>query len=515
NEFIITIKLIYFNPSPKNNIFWAIFIRLFLTFNISGIRDTLQQVINADKEVDTELRIILSDGEIRTLKAYGLVQRNSQGQAQRIIGINYDISDAYRQAAQRKLAEIQLQQTNQQLAASNAELARATRLKDEFLATMSHELRTPLNAILGISEALQHQVFGTITDKQRQSLQTIERSGNHLLELINDILDLSKIEAGQLELHYTKVAINPLCQASLAFIKQQAFQKRIQLEVNIQPHLPELMVDERRIRQVLINLLNNAVKFTPEGGRITLEVTYQKLTQAAEMTSAQNFIRIAVIDTGIGIAPKNLNKLFQPFIQIDSALNRQYNGTGLGLVLVKRLVEIHGGKVGVTSEPGVGSCFTLDLPCGNISAAAELVNSESPKLNSPFIATAENSPLILLAEDNEANIFTFSTYLEAVGYRMILARNGQEAIALTKSQSPNLILMDIQMPGVDGIEAIRQIRLDPNFTHLPIIALTALAMPGDEEKCLVGGANKYLCKPVKLQQLAALIQQLLQQFSPI
>ncbi|MBD2200843.1 MULTISPECIES: PAS domain S-box protein [Calothrix] len=476
--------------------------QLFHPDDTVALKTTIQQVIAGDGELETEVRIILADGKIRTLKAYGLVQRDSQGQIQRLIGIAYDISE-------RKLAEIQLQQTNQQLATSNAELARATRLKDEFLATMSHELRTPLNAILGLSEALQEEVFGVINDKQRRSLQTIERSGKHLLELINDILDLSKIEAGQLELHYTQIAISPLCQASLTFIKQQALQKRIQLEVNIQPHLPKLMVDERRIRQVLINLLNNAVKFTPEGGRITLEVTHQKLAQAAEMTSAQNFIRIAVIDTGIGIAPKNLNKLFQPFIQIDSALNRQYNGTGLGLVLVKRLVEIHGGKVGVSSEPGIGSCFSVDLPCGNISEVADSVQSLSSELNSTLIATAKDSPLILLAEDNEANILTFSGYLEAVGYRLILAKTGQEAIALSKSQSPNLILMDIQMPGVDGLEAIKQIRADSHCVNIPIIALTALAMPGDREQCLAGGANEYLCKPVKLQQLAALIQQLL------
>ncbi|BAY64946.1 multi-sensor hybrid histidine kinase [Calothrix brevissima NIES-22] len=483
--------------------------QLFHPDDTVSIKTTIQQVIAGDGELETEFRIILADGKIRHLKAYGLVQRDSQGQIQRLIGIAYDISDAYRQAAQRKLAEMQLQQTNHQLATSNAELARATRLKDEFLATMSHELRTPLNAILGLSEALQEEVFGVINDKQRRSLQTIERSGQHLLELINDILDLSKIEAGQLELHYTQIAISPLCQASLTFIKQQALQKRIQLEVNIQPHLPKLMVDERRIRQVLINLLNNAVKFTPEGGRVTLEVTHQKLAQAAEMTSAQNFIRIAVIDTGIGIAPKNLNKLFQPFIQIDSALNRQYNGTGLGLVLVKRLVEIHGGKVGVSSELGVGSCFTVDLPCGNISEVAESVPSLSSELNSTLIATAKDSPLILLAEDNEANILTFSGYLEAVGYRLILAKTGQEAIALSKSQSPNLILMDMQMPGIDGLEAIKQIRADSHCVNIPIIALTALAMPGDREKFLAGGANEYLCKPVKLQQLAALIQQLL------
>ncbi|MBD2296041.1 PAS domain S-box protein [Anabaena sphaerica FACHB-251] len=412
--------------------------------------------------------------------------------------------------SQRKLAEAQLQETNKQLAAFNEELARATRLKDEFLANMSHELRTPLNAILGLSEGLQDEVFGVINEKQRQSLRTIEGSGKHLLELINDILDLSKIEAGQMELHCIPTAISPLCQSSLAFIRQQALQKRIQLEVKIQPNLPELSLDERRIRQVLINLLNNAVKFTPEGGRITLEVTRQQIAPAAEMTSFQDFIRIAVIDTGIGIAPENLNKLFQPFIQIDSALNRQYTGTGLGLALVKRLVEIHGGKVEVSSELGVGSCFSVNLFYNNLSdVVPELVNQASSDLSSIFPETAQESPLILLAEDNEANIFTISNYLEATGYRLIVAKNGQEAIDLSKSQLPNLILMDVQMPEVDGLEAMRQIRLDSQLVNIPIIALTALAMPGDQEKCLAAGANDYLTKPVRLKQLASIIKQFL------
>ncbi|MBD2212967.1 PAS domain S-box protein [Nostoc linckia FACHB-104] len=413
-----------------------------------------------------------------------------------------------RDVTARKLAETQLHLTNEQLAASNAELARATRLKDEFLANMSHELRTPLNAILGMSEVLQDEILGAINEKQRQSLQTIERSGEHLLELINDILDLSKIEAGQLELGYAPIAIRQLCESSLAFIKQQAVQKRIQLEVKTPPQLPKLLLDERRIRQVLINLLNNAVKFTPEGGRITLEVSCHALEP--EKTSPLGFIRIAIIDTGIGIAPENLKKLFKPFIQIDSALNRQYAGTGLGLALTKRIVELHGGKVGVSSELGVGSCFTVDLPCNNLCEYSfEPVNLLTSELNFTLNQTVVNSPLILLVEDNEANVLTISSYLEAKGYQIILAKNGQEAIALTKTELPDLILMDIQMPGMDGIEAIKQIRLEKNFESIPIIALTALTMPGDREKCLAAGANDYIPKPIKLNQLTTRIKQLL------
>lgn len=433
------------------------------------------------------------DGRLITLETSAVPIFDTTQQFCGYRGMDRDITS-------RKQAELALRQANEQLAFSNHELARATRLKDEFLATMSHELRTPLNAILGMAEGLQDEVYGLINEKQRRSLQTIERSGQHLLELINDILDLSKIEAGQMELHFSQIAISSLCQSSLVFIKQQALQKHIEIEVKIAQNLPELLLDERRIRQVLINLLNNAVKFTPEGGRITLEVA----------ASGQNFIRIAVIDTGIGIASENINKLFQPFIQIDSALNRQYAGTGLGLALVKRIVELHGGKVEVSSKLGVGSCFSVDLPCGIIAESSpEIENYISPELNSAIHETAEYSPLILLAEDNEDNIFTLSTYLEAIGYRIILANNGKDAIALTQAQSPDLILMDIQMPGMDGLEAIKQIRLNPNLINIPIIALTALAMPGDREKCLAAGASGYLSKPVKLKQLATTIQEFL------
>ncbi|ASC69604.1 hypothetical protein XM38_005310 [Halomicronema hongdechloris C2206] len=432
------------------------------------------------------------DGSLRTIHVAQHAVRDAAAHLVAVEGIVEDITE-------RKQAEAQLRQTN-------AELARATRLKDEFLANMSHELRTPLNAILGMTEGLQDAVFGEINAQQHKALQTIERSGSHLLDLINDILDLSKIESGRLELDRAPTAIAPLCQSSLLFIQQQALSKRLQVELKLPPNLPDLFVDERRIRQTLINLLSNAVKFTPAGGRITLKVSPLPREDGPEQ---QNCLRLAVIDTGIGIAPKNLTKLFQPFVQIDSDLNRQYEGTGLGLALVKRIVELHGGQVALTSEVGVGSCFSIDLPCVAIALPApQPVLPSEPKRDS-YHPRSGVSPLILLAEDNAANVSTLSSYLKAKGYQILVAHNGQEAIALAQANTPDLILMDIQMPVMDGLEATRQIRQDPNLARLPIIALTALAMPGDRERCLAAGASDYLIKPARLRQLVSTIHNLL------
>ncbi|MBD2188836.1 ATP-binding protein [Pseudanabaena mucicola] len=386
----------------------------------------------------------------------------------------------------------------------NEELTRATRLKDEFLATMSHELRTPLNAILGMSEVLIEQIFGDINERQLKALQTIQNGGSHLLELINDILDVAKIESGQVELDCHPTAIVPLCQSSLAFIRQQAIAKHIQIKTHWQNNLPDVLVDERRIRQVLINLLNNAVKFTTDGGQITLEVNLT--SQEDPLLGTRKHLQIAIADTGIGISPENIPKLFQPFIQIDSALNRKYQGTGLGLALVKRIVELHGGTVGLISEVGVGSCFTIVIPCTDVVTTSPKRETQIDLRHEPSQAKHDNYFSILLAEDNETNIEMLSPYLEANGYHLLFAKNGLEAIAIAKSHQPDLILMDIQMPIMDGLEATKQIRLDPNLVNTPIIALTALAMTGDREKCLDAGASEYLTKPVQLKALAQMIQ---------
>jgi len=256
----------------------------------------------------------------------------------------------------------------EQLKLTNNHLIESNRLKDSFLANMSHELRTPLNAILGLNEGLQEEIFGELNEKQLSVLQTIEHSSNHLLNLINDILDLAKIESEQIKLDYKSTSISLLCETSLPFVSQQALQKRIQINCILDDELPELLIDERRILQVLINLLNNAVKFTPEGGNITLEVRNQE---------SNSCILFSITDTGIGISPENIKKLFQPFIQIDGSLNRQYEGTGLGLALAKRIVELHNGKIGLTSTLGVGSCFTIELPYPQKESLPELLSNVS------------------------------------------------------------------------------------------------------------------------------------------
>ncbi|WP_420329818.1 response regulator [Spirulina subsalsa] len=445
-------------------------------------------------EYDEEYRIVRPDGEIRWIRDRAFPIPNAQGEVYRIAGIAEDITD-------RKIAQAQLQATNE-------ELIRATRLKDEFLANMSHELRTPLNAILGMTEGLQEEIFGPLNDRQLKALQTVERSASHLLELINDILDVAKIESGQVELDCSPTAIAPLCQSSISFIKQQALKKRIQLSVDLPLNLPDIVLDERRIRQVLINLLNNAVKFTPEWGRIVLKVSTIPPSESGRETYS---LRFSVIDTGIGISPKNLKKLFQPFMQIDSALNRQYQGTGLGLALTKRIVELHGGQVGLTSEEGVGSCFMIDLPyeAGQTIPEQPPANLGGQANDLEIKSPGESSPLLLLAEDNEANISTISSYLTAKGYRIELAKNGQEAINQAVALSPDLILMDVQMPGMDGLEAMKRMREMPELATTPIIALTALAMDSDRDRCLQAGADEYLSKPVRLKQLTLTIQQLL------
>lgn len=239
---------------------------------------------------------------------------------------------------------------------------------------MSHELRTPLTAIRGMTEDLQEEIFGPLTAPQQQSLALIESSSSHLLDLINDVLDVAKIEAGPFELHYVAVGVDALCAASLALVKQHAHPKSLQLEIRIPPDLPDRYGDERRLRQILVNLLGNAVKFTANGGRITLTASYRPFSPeerasnqefshpCAAPSSTLGLLTLAVTDTGIGISPEDARKLFHPFVQVSSALNRAYEGTGLGLALVKQITEMHGGRVDLTSELGQGSCFTIQLP---------------------------------------------------------------------------------------------------------------------------------------------------------
>ena len=407
---------------------------------------------------------------------------------------------------------------------ANMELARAARTKDEFLANMSHELRTPLNAILGLSEVLQEQISSLLNQRQRDALRNIEVSGRHLLSLINDILDLSKVEAGRMELQIERVAVANVCQSSLMFVKVLATKKALTLACHLHDQLADVEVDSKRLKQMLVNLLSNAVKFTPAHGRVSLVVTTD---------AAAGVIRFAVQDTGIGIAPQDLPLLFQPFQQLDSSLSRLHEGTGLGLMLVRRLAELHGGEVTVTSAVGQGSCFTIVLPYRSLQAEAAqaqlpavpqrkkgtdplipaLMVDPAPRAADQFTRylTAPPPPgrRILVADDSEINLESVYNYLQDKGYAVTVARTGREALEQAAAFQPDLILMDIQMPELDGLEAIQRLRATPEGAATPIIALTALAMTGDRERCLAAGASAYMAKPVSLKALVALIEQLL------
>ena len=439
-----------------------------------------------------ERTLLTKDGRRINVEINLSAVRDAEGNITMVQSVVRDITD-------RKKAEKSMQESRDRLAEVNVAMEKASRLKDEFLASMSHELRTPLTGILGLSEAMQIGTYGNLSEKQRNSLRLIEQSGRHLLELINDILDLSKIEAEKLDMLFEMSSIAEICQASLHIVKGMAGQKKQNISFTIDPPSIVMQTDARRLKQMLVNLLSNAVKFTPERHNLGLEV------QGME---DEGLIRFTVWDEGIGIMPEDLEKLFKPFVQLDSKLSRQYSGTGLGLSLVRRMAEMHGGSVHVESVPEKGSRFSILLPWKRTdlpSGKPEIKDSNSGKVKE--LASAPQpigGPLILVGDDNKIILDTLSDFLLARGYRVEIVQSGFELLDRIPLISPDLILVDIQMPGMDGLEVIHRIRAhnDKDIASIPIIAVTALAMSGDRERCLQAGANDYLSKPVSLQLLS-------------
>jgi PAS domain S-box-containing protein len=373
----------------------------------------------------------------------------------------------------------------------------ANQAKTTFLANMSHELRTPLNAVLGLSEALLERTFGELNGAQARSLQTIHGSGRHLLSLINDVLDLARVEAGKLPVELARGDLKPLIDECLALVQAQASANRQRLTVEVGADLPQVRIDTRRIKQVVLNLLTNAVKFSPPGATISL---------GAVSRVPDGRVDVWISDTGPGIAPADQLRIFEPFVTLDRSLSRDQGGAGLGLALVKHLIELHGGTVRVESERGAGATFTVSLP---ISSLGDRESSVSGPLRPPAARpVGAAAPRVLLVEDNEANILTVQGYLEALGYPTRVVRDGASAIAAALADDVDVVLMDVQLPVLDGLEAIRRIRATPGGERKPIVALTAYAMPGDEERCLAAGATTYLPKPVRLRQLTETIERL-------
>jgi PAS domain S-box-containing protein len=376
---------------------------------------------------------------------------------------------------------------------ANEELARTAQAKDEFLAAMSHELRTPLTSILGLSETMGDGLLGRLTRQQAKATGTIHENGTHLLELINEILDMSRVASGRMKLLWDQVPGNQLWDASLRLIRPSAKAKQLSVRASIDPDVRLLRGDSRRLKQMLVNLLGNAVKFTPAGGTIGLDVVGDK---------SQARVCIRVWDTGVGIPVEQRARLFKPFVQLDSRLSRQHDGSGLGLALANGMAELHGGRIEVESELGKGSRFEVILPWNpDAQSATRIPQEENAPDETGTQAPIRDEPLVLLAEDNESNLEMLSTYLQIKGYKVLTARNGAEAISLSKEYLPDAILMDVQLPEMDGLEATRRLREDHVLRVTPIIALTALAMPGDRERCLDAGIDEYLSKPLGLKEL--------------
>lgn len=413
-----------------------------------------------------------------------------------------------------KLLAEQLRLRSEEIGLKNEQLLEADRMKSEFLATMSHELRTPLNAIIGFSEILRDGLIGPLTDKQKAYVNDIFESGQHLLSLINDVLDLSKIEAGRMELEAEVTDVRLLLQNCLSIIKEKAAAQSIKLQTECSDALGNMWLDARKVKQIVYNLLSNAVKFTPEGGQVILRAQLVErkdiLKQTRDMPGsdassighASQFIEIAITDTGIGIEAQDIHRLFKPFVQVESTLSRRFEGTGLGLALVRKLAQLHHGAVAVQSTPGKGSTFTVWL-------------EYKPALADPALAAPEagerqlinaHSPHVLVLEDDDRAADLIRLQLESDNCRVTRAATAEIALAiLGDGVPPDLITLDILLPGMDGWEFLAKLKANDVLAHIPVVIISIVA---DSNRGLSLGAAHVLQKPVSANDLQTALSKL-------
>jgi len=405
-------------------------------------------------------------------------------------------------AAARDMTELKrIEHTLQQ---KNAELEDANRMKSEFLANMSHELRTPLNAIIGFSEVLKDGLLGEMTDQQRGFIGDIFNSGKHLLLLINDILDLSKVEAGKMLLDLEILPVTPLLKNSLSIVREKAAARGVRLSLEAS-ELGSMNADGRKLKQILYNLLSNAVKFSPEGGEVTLRARIVPQAHVGKLagdwvgrtcprpeSDALEFLELSVSDTGIGISPEGLEKLFQPFSQIDTGLARKFEGTGLGLAMVKLLAELHGGAVAAESAAGQGSRFTVWLPFVGYEDATE----EGTLRRRTYLPPG--TPIALVVEHDLKAAELIQLQLEADGFGVLHASTAEAALAIARERPLALITLEIMLPDMDGWELLTRIKKIPTLASVPVVIISIVA---DRNKGFALGAAGVLEKPISRQEL--------------
>ncbi|BAL26694.1 response regulator [Azoarcus sp. KH32C] len=405
-----------------------------------------------------------------------------------------------------------LEVVNAALEETNQQLQEASKRKSEFLANMSHELRTPLNAIIGFSEVLKDGLMGEMPPRQREFVADIFNSGRHLLSLINDILDLSKVEAGKMELDLERVEVGTLLTDSLSVVKEKAAAHVVMLRNEVPEGLPPICIDARKVKQILYNLLSNAVKFTPEQGRVTLRARRVGRAEIENWTTDRplhvrlplppdgfaDFLEVTVEDSGIGIKAEDAPRLFQPFSQLDSSLARRFEGTGLGLALVVKLALLHGGTVAVTSRPGEGSGFTVWLPW----RVPEGVGEVSPASATP----RKGRRLALVLEDNDEAAALLRVQLEAEDLDVLRVGSAEAALELIETERPVVIVLDILLPGADGWEFIERIKQEGSpWAETPVVICSIL---DDFRRGFSLGAAQVLQKPVSREDLGAALASL-------
>ncbi len=407
----------------------------------------------------------------------------------------------------------ELKRFEQTLQQKNLELEGASRMKSEFLANMSHELRTPLNAIIGFSEVLRDGLVGEMTDQQRGFIGDIFSSGKHLLSLINDILDLSKVEAGKMKLDLEPLEVSSLFVNSLSIIREKAAARRIRLRMDAAETLGFIQADARKVKQIVYNLLSNALKFTVEGGQVILRARRIPCAEVARSSSSwagmmfplaadngvrAEFLRISVTDSGIGIAAEGLERLFKPFSQIDSGLSRKFEGTGLGLAMVKLLAELHGGAVAVESAVGEGSRFTVWLPLRALQSPEEQSLPLAKACATPRAGARAGVPTALVVEDDIKSAELIRLQLDAEGFKVLHAPSAEVALALAMEQPLALITLDILLPNMDGWELLGRIKHEPVLSRIPVVIISIVA---DYNKGFALGAAAIMQKPISRQEL--------------
>lgn len=381
----------------------------------------------------------------------------------------------------------------------NRELERSSQHKNIFIANMSHELRTPLNSILGFSNVLLDKTFGELTETQERYVRNINSSGRYLLDLINNILDIAKIEAGKYDMSYEDFPLESVIGEVLNTMKSIAEKKNLIIETNIEPGVGSIVADRTKIKQILYNLLSNAIKFTPEGGRIGVKASRMVLKKGEDL---EEIVKCSVWDTGIGISNEDKERIFDEFVQADSAFSKRYGGTGLGLALTKRLVELHGGSITVESVLGGGSTFTFSIPCISGTRTKPFAEEvEAVNLNFPWMD--EKAPLILIVEDDPASSELMTIHLTQAGYRVAHAFDGEEAVEKARNLRPFAILLDIMLPKKDGWEVLQELKTEEATSQIPVLIHSIV---DNKDLAFALGATDYLLKPLDRTALLEKLQ---------